>query len=141
MVFLISILWCSWNGNHPQRDLVRFGYKLDMKNRKKPESFYILGYLMELIIKVWEFGIFLINVTNLGHFFPWKILCIAWNHIFQVEIWRQFIFLSLFFFSLDFLSSLFFCSLDFLLNFLVFFYLIVPKEGQSYVDSFWAMRA
>jgi hypothetical protein len=30
-------------------------------------------------------------VTNLGHFFPWKILCIGWNHIFQVEIWRQFV--------------------------------------------------
>jgi hypothetical protein len=25
-----------------------------------------------------------------GPFFPWKILCIGWNHIFQVEIWRNF---------------------------------------------------
>jgi len=23
---------------------------------KKPESFYILGYLLELIMKIWQFG-------------------------------------------------------------------------------------
>jgi hypothetical protein len=27
--------------------------------------------------------------VNLGEFFPWKILCIDPNHIFQVEIWRN----------------------------------------------------
>jgi hypothetical protein len=32
------------------------------------------------------------NMANLGHFFPWKILCICRNHTCfrQVEIWRKF---------------------------------------------------
>jgi hypothetical protein len=29
------------------------------------------------------------NLANLGQFFPWKILCIGRNHIFQLEIWRK----------------------------------------------------
>jgi hypothetical protein len=29
--FLGSVLWCSQNDNHPQEDLARFGYKLNMK--------------------------------------------------------------------------------------------------------------
>jgi hypothetical protein len=30
-----------------------FGYILDMKVKKEMESFYILGYLLKLIIKIW----------------------------------------------------------------------------------------
>jgi hypothetical protein len=26
----------------------------------------------------------------LGPFFPWKLLCIGQNHIFQVEVWQNF---------------------------------------------------
>jgi len=40
-----SILWCNWNDDHPQDDLVKFGYILDMKVEKK--SFYIFGYLLD----------------------------------------------------------------------------------------------
>jgi hypothetical protein len=29
--------------------------------------------------------------VNLGHFFPWKILCRGWYHIFQVEILLNFV--------------------------------------------------
>jgi hypothetical protein len=40
--------------------LARFGYRLDMKvggkKKKKKKSIYILGYQLELIIKVWLFG-------------------------------------------------------------------------------------
>jgi hypothetical protein len=25
----------------------------------------------------------------LGHFFPWKIFCIGWQHVFQFIIWHQ----------------------------------------------------
>jgi hypothetical protein len=42
--------------DHPSDDLARFGYTLDMKVGKikiKIKSFYILGYLMALIIKIW----------------------------------------------------------------------------------------
>jgi len=46
------ILWCSQSGHHPENDLAKFGYMLDMKVEKKSESFYILGYLLEFIIKI-----------------------------------------------------------------------------------------
>jgi hypothetical protein len=55
------------------------------------ESFYILGYLLELIIKIWRFEKKILqNLANLGQFFHEKILCAGRNHIFQVEIWRKF---------------------------------------------------
>jgi hypothetical protein len=46
---------------------------------KKIESFYILGYLQELIIEIWQFGFYFFFEIwqNLGPFFPWKILCIG----------------------------------------------------------------
>jgi hypothetical protein len=44
-------LCCSWSGDHPYDDLARFGYTLAMKVDKKP---HILGYLLELIIKIWR---------------------------------------------------------------------------------------
>ncbi len=44
-LFFFSILWCLWTGNHPQRDLAKFGYS---PNRwiffgKKKQYFYIFG--------------------------------------------------------------------------------------------------
>jgi len=30
--------------------------KYESRKKKKQESFYILGYLLELIIKIWRFG-------------------------------------------------------------------------------------
>jgi hypothetical protein len=51
-------LLCWESGGHPEDDLARFGYMLDMKStKKKTESFYILGYLLELVIKnmaIWK---------------------------------------------------------------------------------------
>jgi hypothetical protein len=55
--------------NHPQDNIARFGYILNMKINKKSESFYILRYLLELIFKnlamwiyfffeIWIFGTF-----------------------------------------------------------------------------------
>jgi hypothetical protein len=51
-----------------------------------------LGYLLEVMIKtlaIWNF-LKIRNLATLGHFFPWKILCIGRNPTFQVEIWRKF---------------------------------------------------
>jgi len=54
----LRILWCSQSGDHPENNLAKFGYILDMKiGKRKTESFYILSYLLELIIKIWGFGI------------------------------------------------------------------------------------
>jgi hypothetical protein len=91
--FLLRILWCSQSDDHSQNDLAKFGYILEMKVERKTESFYILGYLLELIIKIWWFGIkFKIQkLVNFGPFFAWKILWIlGQNHIFQVKICQKF---------------------------------------------------
>jgi hypothetical protein len=50
-------LWCSQSGDHPENNLAKLGYILDMKVEKKQKAFYIFGYLLKLIIKKsWEFG-------------------------------------------------------------------------------------
>jgi hypothetical protein len=41
----------------------------DMKVEKKPASFYILGYLLELIVEIWRFEFFSFqNLANMDHF-------------------------------------------------------------------------
>jgi hypothetical protein len=42
-VFMVSILWCSWSGDHPYDDLARFGYRLDIKVEKNSESSIFLA--------------------------------------------------------------------------------------------------
>jgi hypothetical protein len=45
--FFLSILWCNQSGNHPENNLAKFGYILDMKvgkKKKKTEYFFILGW-------------------------------------------------------------------------------------------------
>jgi hypothetical protein len=52
--FLLRILWYSQSGDHPESNLAKFSYILDTKvGKTKKNPFYILGYLLELIIKVW----------------------------------------------------------------------------------------
>jgi hypothetical protein len=48
--FLLRILRCSENDDHVKNNSGKFGYILNMKIEKK--SFYIFGYLVELIIKI-----------------------------------------------------------------------------------------
>jgi hypothetical protein len=44
---------------HPETILSNSGYMPDMKGgKKKPGSFYILGYLLELIAEIWRFEFF-----------------------------------------------------------------------------------
>jgi hypothetical protein len=41
----------------------------EMKVEKKPGSFYILGYLLELIVEIWRFEFFSFqNLANMDHF-------------------------------------------------------------------------
>jgi hypothetical protein len=62
-----------------------------MKAGKKKPLFYILGYLMKLIMKIWWSGNFFFEIWRIGSFFfPSKILCVGLNHIFQIEIWLNF---------------------------------------------------
>jgi hypothetical protein len=60
---------CSQSGDHPENNLAKFGYILDIK-LEKIKSFYILGYLLELIVKIWRFEkkkLFQ-NLVNSSHF-------------------------------------------------------------------------
>jgi hypothetical protein len=42
---------------------------LDVKVQKKPGSFYILGFLLEIIVEIWQFEFFSYqNSVNLDHF-------------------------------------------------------------------------
>jgi hypothetical protein len=43
------------------------------ENRKKEKSFYILGYLLELIINIWQFGKEKLKSSKCGPIFPWKV--------------------------------------------------------------------
>jgi len=48
----------------------------------KKNSFYIHGSLLQLIHKIDDLKKkSLQNLGNLGHFFPWEILCIGPKHI------------------------------------------------------------
>jgi hypothetical protein len=38
-----AILCCSQSGNDSQEDLAKFGYKVNMKVKKKQKSFHIFG--------------------------------------------------------------------------------------------------
>jgi hypothetical protein len=49
--FFLRILWCSQSGEHPEKRLGQIGQIWLWKVEEK-ESFYILGYLLELIIKI-----------------------------------------------------------------------------------------
>jgi len=60
---------------------------MKVKRKKRKESVYILGYLPELIIKIWLFGNFFPSkFGEFGPVFQCKILLISRNNIFQVEI-------------------------------------------------------
>jgi hypothetical protein len=63
--------------------------------KKKTGSFYILGYLLELIIKFWRIGKQIFKIWPIFQkfrpiLFPWKILGMVQNNICQVKIWQIF---------------------------------------------------
>jgi hypothetical protein len=48
----LRILSCSQSGDHPENNLAKFGYMLDMKvEKKRTISMLSRGYLLEVIIK------------------------------------------------------------------------------------------
>jgi hypothetical protein len=68
---LLRISWCTPNAHHWENNLAKFGYVLDTKVEKK-ELFYILGYLLELIIKICWFGKNSWTSPQFRSSFPWK---------------------------------------------------------------------
>ncbi len=92
--FLFRILWCSQSDNHPENNLAKFGYIRDMKvgkTKKKKNRSLLYSWLpsrrYHKTLAIWKLEISWIWAI----FFPKKILCIGWNHIFQVEICQKFI--------------------------------------------------
>jgi len=69
-------MWCSQSDNRSENDLAKFGYILNTKANYfflKTESFYILGYLLELIPKKSDnLKKYSSNLANLGLFFNEK---------------------------------------------------------------------
>ncbi len=61
--------------------MAAFGYILDTKVEKHTESFYILGYLKDIIITILGFGGK--NLANLGHFFHEKFFVYAGIIVFK----------------------------------------------------------
>ncbi len=64
----------------------------DMKVEKNQDSPIFLATFWILIVKIWQFFFFnsFLKFGEFGPFFSWKVLCIDWNHIFQVEFLQKF---------------------------------------------------
>ncbi len=67
--FPLRSFLCSQSAIIQKLILPNLGYILDMKSREKTESFFILGYLLELIIKIWRFGKTLFEIWRIWVFF------------------------------------------------------------------------
>jgi hypothetical protein len=70
-VFFLSILSCSYIGNHPQEGLAKFGYrsKRKVENNKNCAIFWWLArtYCLNMVIS--EFFFLPLNLATLVHFF------------------------------------------------------------------------
>jgi len=88
--FLLRILCCTQSGNHPENNLAKFGYIIDMRIAKN-DGIFLYSWLpsrsYRKTLEIWKFEIWQIFTT----FSPWKILCIGQNHILQVEICPKFV--------------------------------------------------
>ncbi len=72
--FSLSILWCSQSDDPSRKWFSQNWLYTRNESREKAKSLYVLGYLLELIIKIWRFGIlfFLQNLTNFLNLFIHK---------------------------------------------------------------------
>jgi hypothetical protein len=43
IIIILSILWHSQNGDHPEEDLVKFGYNQDEKEKEIKQMFMFLA--------------------------------------------------------------------------------------------------
>jgi len=53
------------SGHHPENNLTKFGYILDIKVGNFLKNFYIIGYLLELLIKKFRFDLFFLQIKGL----------------------------------------------------------------------------
>jgi hypothetical protein len=76
-------------GNHPQENLAKYDYRLEMKigKFKNPFTFWLF---VENCCKFWQIYKKNSKSIELGSFFSKKILCMCWHHIFQGEKMQKF---------------------------------------------------
>jgi hypothetical protein len=87
-----SILWCSQSGDHLQEDLVKFGYKLNMKVGEK-KSFYTFGYLLEWYTEIWWLFLNFDEFLAIENF---KKLLILPLLIFNFDYWCVYIYIYIY---------------------------------------------
>lgn len=80
-VFYFSSLWCSQTRDHPQEDLVKFGYRQYIYLKNNPLMFWLLAktccrnLAILIFLKIWSIGAILFT----------KLLSTCQNHNFPVN--------------------------------------------------------
>jgi hypothetical protein len=55
LLLWVSFLLCSQTDDHPQQSLAIFGYRPDMKVKKKRKRiFQYFGYMLEAVVEIWQ---------------------------------------------------------------------------------------
>jgi hypothetical protein len=79
-----SLGFVEWwqSGHHPEKVIANFGHILDIKVGKKTEYSWLPTKTYHKDLPSCNF--FSFKIWQIWVFFPWKILCIGQNRIFQV---------------------------------------------------------
>jgi hypothetical protein len=86
-----NFVMLAQGGYHLENDLGKFCHMYYYGSRKESKSFYMFGYLLELIIKLWRLVKKNFEIWRIwAIFFIEKSFLYERNHIFQAEIWRKF---------------------------------------------------
>jgi len=90
LFYVLSILWCSQIDDHQHKDLVKFGYRSNMRVKKGLRILLNFGYMLEPIVKNWWFDFFFFKIWQVRMIFnKKKILCPCYNHIFTLKICKN----------------------------------------------------
>jgi hypothetical protein len=64
LFYVFSILWCSQIDDCQHKDLVKFGYRSNMRVKKGLRILLHFGYMLEPIVKSWWFELFFQNMAS-----------------------------------------------------------------------------
>ncbi len=93
LYFFPNCFWCSQTGDHQQQDLPKSAidqiWKVYIKKRIR--ILFYFGYLLEMIIEIWQLIIIISwSLENLGQFFTKKSSISVQNHVFQFKKMHKF---------------------------------------------------
>jgi hypothetical protein len=90
LFYVFSILWCSQIDDHQPKDLIKFGYRSNMRVKEVLRILLYFCYMLEPIVKNWWFELFFQNMASLRSFLTKnKILCLCYNHIFTLIFFKN----------------------------------------------------